>query len=516
MRGLVCDGHGLGHFDNNGFPGRSRVGTFDVAIQPNIRPVLRHDRAARPSAERLRQAIWKIRAAKCFDERMLKSDIAAGSPLSYLPDDDRPRGGAHDPVFVNRTALSFTRIRYGAQTILVREFLEIKLRSGVVSHITVDASGALNNGVISYSMAGEETMARYVAHQPDARPTAKVASVQTAPASAAEPDTGIVSDAFGLQKATLERRLRRQIHDVMDGRSFFDKYSVEAVCMRILLTMGAIQEYFREERPSDRALLLHDLRRLLPELEESGLYDAEIRGFIDGSIRYLEADAAAAPLQAAGGGDEELSELVRRIPTMLCKETLGYYKWLARTLVEPGVIVELGSWMGSSTACLAEGLAQNTNRKDRKIHVYDSFIWRDWMKAYTEDAELLASNIREGESFTQHFWHYAEPFRHLIDVHQSVLKTGTEQFALPALDWRDGQIAILVMDFAHDRASNEAMWRVFSPSFRSGSTIVVFNQFGNIPAGEVRDFCRDRARELVPLHKPRSSAKAFRYQKAIA
>ena len=73
-----------------------------------------------------------------------------------------------------------------------------------------------------------------------------------------------------------------------------------------------------------------------------------------------------------------------------------------------------------------------------------------------------------------------------------------------------------MMDFAHDRASNEAMWRVFSPSFQSDRTIVVFNQFGNIPAGEVREFCRDKALELVPLHKPHSSAKAFRYQKAAA
>jgi len=106
--------------------------------------------------------------------------------------------------------------------------------------------------------------------------------------------------------------------------------------------------------------------------------------------------------------------------------------------------------------------------------------------------------------------------RHLIDVHQSVLKTATQQTALPAIESSAEPIAILVMDFAHDRASNEAMWHVFSPSFQSGSTIVIFNQYGNIPAGDVREFCRDKAGELVPLHKPRSSAKAFRYQKAVA
>jgi hypothetical protein len=198
---------------------------------------------------------------------------------------------------------------------------------------------------------------------------------------------------------------------------------------------------------------------------------------------------------------------------MLCKETLGYYKWLARTCGGPGDIVELGCWMGSSTACLAEGLSQNPVRDQKTLHVYDSFIWRDWMKTYTEDPELLAADIREGESFLKHFWGYAGPFGDLIDVHQSVLKVGMERSALPSLEWQGGEIAILVMDFAHDRASNEAMWHAFSPSFRSGSTIVVFNQFGNIPAGQVREFCREKALELVPLHKPYSSAKAFRYQK---
>jgi hypothetical protein len=319
-----------------------------------------------------------------------------------------------------------------------------------------------------------------------------------------------------LREKALGRRLRQQIHNVIDGGSFFDKYSVTAFSMRVLLAIAAIQDYFREEQPNDRAGLLDNLRCVLSELEDTEFHDPKIRSFFEETIRYVEADCVPEALQRLGWGGEKLSELVQQIPTMLCKETLRYYKWLTRTFVEPGEIVELGSWMGSSTACLAEGLSQNSVREQKAIHVYDSFIWRDWMKTYTEDPELQAANIREGESFLKYFWGYTEPFRDLIDVHQSALKTGTEQFALPAIEWGGGQIGILVMDFAHDRASNEAMWHVFSPSFRSGSTIVVFNQFGNIPAGQVRQFCREKALELVPLHKPCSSAKAFLYQKAIA
>jgi len=333
------------------------------------------------------------------------------------------------------------------------------------------------------------------------------------PTFAGAVDAGIGFDMSSLRESALSRRLCQQIHDVIDGRSFFDKYSADAMCMRVLLMIGAIQDYFREERSNDKASLLDDLRGILNELEELELYDPKIRSFFEESIRYLEAASAPETLQRSGGEGEELSEVVRRIPTMLCKETLGYYKWLARTFEGPGDIVELGSWMGSSTACLAEGLSQSPGREHKTIHVYDSFVWREWMKTYTEDPELLAANIREGESFLEYFCRYVEPYRGLIDVHWSALKTATEQSALPTLEWRGGQIGILVMDFAHDRASNEAMWCVFSPSFLSGSTIVVFNQFGNIPAGEVREFCRGKGQQLLPLHKPCGSAKAFRYQR---
>jgi hypothetical protein len=361
-------------------------------------------------------------------------------------------------------------------------------------------------------MSNEETMASSGVQQPDVRSFARDLEVEAIRTSAGATDAGIVSNISSLPEMELARLLYQHVHDVIDGRSFFDKHAVTAMCMRVLLMIGKIQSYFRQELPNDKVRLLDDLRGILKELEGSELCDPKIRSFFEETIRHLEAASAPETLQRPGGEGEGLSEAVQRIPTMLCKDTLRYYKWLARTFEEAGDIVELGSWMGSSTACLAEGLSQNPSRGRKAIHVYDTFIWREWMKTYTEDPELRAANIREGESFLAYFWNYAAPYRDLIDVHQSVLRTGTEQLALPALEWGGGQIGILVMDFAHDRASNEAMWRVFRPSFRSGSTIVVFNQFGNVPAGEVREFCREKALQLVPLHKPYGSAKAFRFQ----
>jgi Methyltransferase domain len=364
-------------------------------------------------------------------------------------------------------------------------------------------------------MSYEETMTSSGVNQPDVWSFAKDLEVEAIRTSIGSIDDGFGFSASSLRDMDLARRLCQHIHDAIDGRSFFDKYAVNAMCMRVLLMIGSIQSYFREELPNDKARLLDGLRGILNEFERSELCDPKIRSFFEETIRHLEVASVPEALQRPGGEGEELSEAVQRIPTMLCKETLRYYKWLARTFEGPGDIVELGSWMGSSTACLAEGFSQNPSRGGKAIHVYDSFIWREWMKTYTEDPEILAANIREGESFLEYFWTYAEPYRDLIDVHQSVLRTGTEQLALPALEWGGGQIGILIMDLAHDRASNEAMWHVFRPSFRSGSTIVVFNQFGNIPAGEVREFCREKVLELVPLHKPYGSAKAFRFRAVV-
>jgi hypothetical protein len=351
--------------------------------------------------------------------------------------------------------------------------------------------------------------------RPQVRAAAKQSDVQSGSASVVAAPVSPVGDGASFPRTLFASTARQYIHDVIDGRNFFDPYGADAMWMRAVLAMGAIQIYFREEKPSEAVSLIQVLRGVLHDLDEFGVDGAQIRSFFKNSIRHLEADSVAGTLDRTAGEKEKLSASVQGIPTMVSKETLRYYKWLARTLQEPGDIVELGSWMGSSTACLAEGLSQNPRSEQARIHAYDSFIWRDWMRTYTEAPELLAANIRAGDSFLHYFRDYTAPFRHLIDVHQSVLKTGAEQTVLPSLEWSGGPIAILVMDFADDRASNEAMWRVFSPSFQSDCTIVVFNQFGNIPAGEVREFCRDKVLELVPLHKPHSSAKAFRYRKAV-
>jgi hypothetical protein len=179
----------------------------------------------------------------------------------------------------------------------------------------------------------------------------------------------VIRDVLNPPNSTLLGMLQQGARDVIDGKRFFDQYADDALYMRVLLTLGAMQDYFREERLSRKGPLLVELRRITNDFNESSLQDPQVRAFLDASVREMEIGNTEEMVQRSGWQTEVLPPTVSQIPTMLCDETLVYYHWLARTFKAPGDIVELGCWMGSSTSCLAEGLLRNPSRNARKLHV---------------------------------------------------------------------------------------------------------------------------------------------------
>src|SRR4051794_41028782 len=128
-------------------------------------------------------------------------------------------------------------------------------------------------------MASEETTPSYFASRPHVHTAAKRSHVQTGPASAAATRKSSVSDVARLPGTTLAPTLCQYIRDLIDGRNFFDPYGADAIWSRVLLAIGAIQIYFRGEKPSEAVALSHDLRGVLRDLEEFALDDARIRSF---------------------------------------------------------------------------------------------------------------------------------------------------------------------------------------------------------------------------------------------
>src|SRR6201987_5006428 len=147
-------------------------------------------------------------------------------------------------------------------------------------------------------MATEETTTSYQVPRPS--------PVQTAAASAVAADASPVSDVASFPGTILVPTVRQYIHDLIDGRNFFDPYGLDAMWMRALSAIGAIQIYFRGEKPSEAVSLVNDLRGVLRDFDEFALDDARIRSFFEESIRSLETETAADTLDRTAGEDEEL------------------------------------------------------------------------------------------------------------------------------------------------------------------------------------------------------------------
>jgi predicted O-methyltransferase YrrM len=109
-----------------------------------------------------------------------------------------------------------------------------------------------------------------------------------------------------------------------------------------------------------------------------------------------------APLVNAAGqivepGDAAPFPKTHRVPTMLSERELSYLHWLGSTVPAGGQVVELGSFLGGSTAALVEGM-RSSGGTHKPVLVYDAFLAPDseacvnswWMKPF---------GLRAGENF---------------------------------------------------------------------------------------------------------------------
>lgn len=105
-----------------------------------------------------------------------------------------------------------------------------------------------------------------------------------------------------------------------------------------------------------------------------------------------------------------------QIPTMISEEERRYLYWLtAHIWTGEGHIVEIGPWLGGSTACLAAGMRDNMLNKEKKLHVYDNFIWKKFMK------QRCDLPLKEGDSFQEFFMNNVKEYSDLIVAYKESL-----------------------------------------------------------------------------------------------
>ncbi|MCA8977590.1 MAG: hypothetical protein KDC98_22895 [Planctomycetes bacterium] len=151
---------------------------------------------------------------------------------------------------------------------------------------------------------------------------------------------------------------------------------------------------------------------------------------------------------------------------MLTAEEEQYLSWVTAATYEGfGAVVDLGPWLGASTAALAHGLEECGS--DRKVLAYDLFEWRDhYMTGYVDAA--TAAGFADGDSFLPLFAQQTRAYGQRIECRPgSLLDAG----------WDEGPIEILFVDAAKDWALTNAIFATFGPALVPGRSRVIAQDF---------------------------------------
>jgi tetratricopeptide (TPR) repeat protein len=153
---------------------------------------------------------------------------------------------------------------------------------------------------------------------------------------------------------------------------------------------------------------------------------------------------------------------LKALPRMLSADEQRYLIWLTQARYEGwGAVVDLGCWLGSSSACLAEGLARSG--KQGLVHSFDLFRWDS---SYMErDSDL---RLADGEDFMPEFLRLTQAWKARIRA---------QQVDLFNYQWNDGPIEILFVDAAKTWGLTNAILRSFGPHVVPGRTRVVVQDY---------------------------------------
>ncbi len=153
---------------------------------------------------------------------------------------------------------------------------------------------------------------------------------------------------------------------------------------------------------------------------------------------------------------------VSAVPAMLSREECQYLLWLTSERYDGwGAVVDLGPWLGGSTAALAEGLRRRG--KGGVVHSLDLFRWEpDYMGA------VAAEPLAEGADFQHVFARHTAPWADFIRARQADLSR---------FEWDGGPIELLFVDAAKTWDLANAILAGFGDHLVPGRSRVVLQDF---------------------------------------
>jgi len=148
-------------------------------------------------------------------------------------------------------------------------------------------------------------------------------------------------------------------------------------------------------------------------------------------------------------------------PSMVTQPEASFFRrCAARCVHQPGKIVDLGCWMGSTAVALARGVHE-AGGSDR-IFAVDIFLWSSWMDPV--HAPLVHCIYAEGESFLPEARRVARDYGFgLVDLVAA---------DLTKFEWSQGPIKILLVDAMKSATLMKQIARTFFPALVPGGILL--------------------------------------------
>lgn len=180
---------------------------------------------------------------------------------------------------------------------------------------------------------------------------------------------------------------------------------------------------------------------------------------------------------------------LNHIPAMTTDAERECYYRLAREAAGKGAIVELGAWLGASTAYIAAGIRDSG--ETARVQVYDKFESKGGHRRKVEAfyAKKGLTTIPQGpclEQFRENLgplYPYTEPHRCQIEN----------------MRWRDGPIALLVTDAPKRVPAISAVLTELRKALRPGA-IMAWQDFCHFPSYEI-PACLYRLRDHITFRE---------------
>lgn len=133
-----------------------------------------------------------------------------------------------------------------------------------------------------------------------------------------------------------------------------------------------------------------------------------------------------------------------------------------------GEIVDLGTWLGSSTINIAKGLSENKKvlNKNKRIFAYDLYTWEDSLDYYVANTEYQ-NMFKQGDDYKWLFLKLTNSYEPFIEIKGNVLNDA----------WNNKPIEFLFVDAMKNIETTHQILKSFYPFLIPKKSILVYQDF---------------------------------------